>query len=184
MHAFTPIGEKLTHLLARCEEGSTSPLLFVSSPLRPEDANGRCDPGSHRHQARTYVPRLGSPDSDGYLDWTNYEKLADRYTTVNRLAVTDTSRLDVTECGGHLILDVIDVDGDNRISKDEVARLPASQSRGAVFGVTPSRDRLGLGNDAFRPCSLHGRASPSPCRTTSRLGATSSRNPGKQLIEL
>jgi hypothetical protein len=103
---------------------------------------------------------------DGYLDWTDYQKLADRYVqayrlakddrraralhnfcqmywlellrhagadgdrlskdqfvTANRLAVIDTSRLNVTEGGGHAIFDVIDVDGDNEIGKDEFARF-------------------------------------------------------------
>ncbi|MET9887631.1 EF-hand domain-containing protein [Streptomyces sp. NPDC006430] len=103
---------------------------------------------------------------DGYLDWTDYQKLADRYiqaykldktdrraralqtfcqiywlellrhagvdgdrltkdqyVTANRLAVIDTSRLNVTEGGGHAIFDVIDVNGDNEISKDEFARF-------------------------------------------------------------
>ncbi|MGW3357999.1 EF-hand domain-containing protein [Streptomyces bungoensis] len=103
---------------------------------------------------------------DGYLDWTDYQKLADRYVQAyglakddrraralqtfcqiywlellrhagvdgdrltkdqfviaNRLAVVDTSRLNVTEGGGHAIFDVIDVDGDNEISKDEFARF-------------------------------------------------------------
>ncbi|MGZ9934980.1 EF-hand domain-containing protein [Streptomyces sp. NC-S4] len=105
-------------------------------------------------------------NQDGYLDWTDYQKLADRYikayklgkddrraralqtfcqiywlellrhagvdgdrltkeqfVTANRLAVIDTSRLNVTEGGGHAIFDVIDVDGDNEISKDEFARF-------------------------------------------------------------
>lgn len=103
---------------------------------------------------------------DGYVDWTDYQKLGDRYVqayrlgkddrraraiqsfcqiyflellrhagvegdrltkdqfvTANRLAVVDTSRLNVTEGGGHAIFDVIDVDGDNAISKDEFARF-------------------------------------------------------------
>jgi Ca2+-binding EF-hand superfamily protein len=103
---------------------------------------------------------------DGHVDWTDYQKLADRYiqayrldkddrraralqtfcqiywlellrhagvetdrltkdqfVTANRLAVVDTSRLNVTEGGGHAIFDVIDVDGDNEISKDEFARF-------------------------------------------------------------
>ncbi|MFK4107462.1 EF-hand domain-containing protein [Streptomyces sp. NPDC002176] len=105
-------------------------------------------------------------NNDGYLDWSDYQKLADRYiqaygldkndrraralqtfcqiywlellrhagvdgdrltkdqfVTANRLAVVDTSRLNVTEGGGHAIFDVIDVDGDNEISKDEFARF-------------------------------------------------------------
>lgn len=103
---------------------------------------------------------------DGYLDWSDYQKLADRYVQAyrldkddrraralqifcqiywlellrhagvegdrltkdqfvmaNRLAVIDTSRLNVTEGGGHAIFDVIDVNGDNEISKDEFARF-------------------------------------------------------------
>ncbi|MFF5896128.1 EF-hand domain-containing protein [Streptomyces argenteolus] len=105
-------------------------------------------------------------NQDGYLDWSDYQKLADRYiqgyrlskddrraralqtfsqiywlellrhsgvdgdrltkdqfVTANRLAVIDTSRLNVTEGGGHAIFDVIDTDGDNEISKDEFVRL-------------------------------------------------------------
>ncbi|MER6252767.1 EF-hand domain-containing protein [Streptomyces sp. NPDC001584] len=105
-------------------------------------------------------------NQDGYLDWSDYQKLADRYIkayklgkddrraralqsfvqiywlellrhagvdgdrltkdqfiTANRLAVIDSSRLNVTEGGGHAIFDVIDVDGDNEISKDEFARF-------------------------------------------------------------
>ncbi|GAA2501714.1 calcium binding protein CalD [Streptomyces thermolineatus] len=103
---------------------------------------------------------------DGYLDWTDYQKLADRYiqayrldkndrraralqafcqiywlellrhagvdgdrltkdqfVTANRLAAIDTSRLNVTEGGGHAIFDVIDVDGDSEISKAEFERF-------------------------------------------------------------
>ncbi|MFE9042513.1 EF-hand domain-containing protein [Streptomyces sp. NPDC007818] len=103
---------------------------------------------------------------DGYLDWTDCQKLADRYiqaykldkndrraralqvfcqmqwlellrhagvdgdrltkeqyVTANRLAAIDTSRLNVTEGGGHAIFDVIDVNEDNEISKDEFARF-------------------------------------------------------------
>ncbi|MGC3004362.1 EF-hand domain-containing protein [Streptomyces sp. G35A] len=105
-------------------------------------------------------------NKDGYLDWTDYQKLADRYiqgyglsrddrraralqtfcqiywlellrhagvdgdrltkeqfVLANRLAVIDTSRLNVTEGGGHAIFDIVDADGDNEISKDEFARL-------------------------------------------------------------
>ncbi|MFF5157880.1 EF-hand domain-containing protein [Streptomyces sp. NPDC000348] len=103
---------------------------------------------------------------DGYLDWTDYQKLADRYiqayrldrddrraralqtfcqiywlellrhagvdedrltkdqfVTASRLAVIDTSRLNVTEGGGHAIFDIIDVDGDNEITKTEYERF-------------------------------------------------------------
>ncbi|MFE0640932.1 EF-hand domain-containing protein [Streptomyces sp. NPDC058877] len=105
-------------------------------------------------------------DRNGYLDWADYQKMADRYiqayglskddrraralqtfcqiywlellrhadvdgdrltkdqfVTANRLAVIDTSRLNVTEGGGHAIFDVIDVNGDNEIGKDEFARF-------------------------------------------------------------
>ncbi|MEE1751842.1 EF-hand domain-containing protein [Streptomyces sp. SP18CS02] len=104
-------------------------------------------------------------DRNGYLDWTDYRKLAERYVeayrldrddrrarglhtfcqiywlellrhagvdgdrltkdqfvTANRVAVIDTSRLNVTEGAGHAIFDVIDVNGDNEVSKDEFAR--------------------------------------------------------------
>ena len=47
----------------------------------------------------------------------------DQFVTANRLAVIDTSRLNVTEGGGHAIFDVIDSDGDNEISKEEFARF-------------------------------------------------------------
>ncbi|MFI9427596.1 EF-hand domain-containing protein [Streptomyces achromogenes] len=47
----------------------------------------------------------------------------DQFVTANRLAVIDTSRLNVTEGGGHAIFDIIDADGDNEIGKDEFARL-------------------------------------------------------------
>ncbi|MEU3839204.1 EF-hand domain-containing protein [Streptomyces sp. NPDC028635] len=47
----------------------------------------------------------------------------DEFVTANRLAVIDTSRLNITDGGGHAIFDVIDVDGDNEISKDEFARF-------------------------------------------------------------
>ncbi|WP_330174701.1 EF-hand domain-containing protein [Streptomyces sp. NBC_01498] len=103
---------------------------------------------------------------DGYLDWADYQKLADRYieayrldkndrraralqsfyqiywlellrhagvdgdrltkeqyVTACRLTAIDTSRLNVTEGGGHAMFDVIDVNGDNEISKDEFARF-------------------------------------------------------------
>ncbi|MEU2679108.1 EF-hand domain-containing protein [Streptomyces sp. NPDC007107] len=105
-------------------------------------------------------------DSDGYLDWQDYQRLADRYInayrltkddrraralqtfcqifwlellrhagvdgdrltkdqfiTANRLSVIDTSRLNVTEGGGHAIFDIIDSDGDNEISKAEFVRF-------------------------------------------------------------
>lgn len=104
-------------------------------------------------------------NQDGYLDWTDYQQLSDRYiqayridkndrraralqtfcqiywlellrhsgvdgdrltkdqfVTANRLAAVDTSRLNVTEGGGHAIFDVIDTDGDNEISRAEFER--------------------------------------------------------------
>ncbi|MDV5148169.1 EF-hand domain-containing protein [Streptomyces sp. SBC-4] len=104
-------------------------------------------------------------DQNGYLEWPEYQQLANRYTeaykldrndrraralhsftqmywlellrhsgvggdrltkdqfvTANRLAAIDTSRLNLTEGAGHAIFDVVDVDGDNEISKDEFAR--------------------------------------------------------------
>ncbi|MFJ4806784.1 EF-hand domain-containing protein [Streptomyces murinus] len=103
---------------------------------------------------------------DGYLDWSDYKMLADRYiqayglpqddrraralqtfcqiywlellrhagvngdrltkdefVAANRLAVIDTSRLNVTEGGGHAIFDVIDVNENNEISEDEFKRF-------------------------------------------------------------
>ncbi|MFJ3660876.1 EF-hand domain-containing protein [Streptomyces sp. NPDC090119] len=105
-------------------------------------------------------------NKDGYLDWSDYEQLGERYikaygldkndrraraivafnqmswlellrhsgvdttrltkeqyVTANRLAAIDTSRLNVTEGGGHAIFDVIDVDGDNEISRAEFERF-------------------------------------------------------------
>lgn len=47
----------------------------------------------------------------------------DQYVVANRLAVLDSSRLNTTEMGGHVIFDIIDADGDNETSKDEFARL-------------------------------------------------------------
>ncbi|GGK00089.1 calcium-binding protein [Pilimelia anulata] len=47
----------------------------------------------------------------------------EQFVTANRLAVIDTSRLNVAEGGGHAIFDVIDGDGDNEIAKDEFARF-------------------------------------------------------------
>ncbi|KJY18132.1 MULTISPECIES: EF-hand domain-containing protein [Streptomyces] len=105
-------------------------------------------------------------NQDGYLDWTDYQKLAERYitayklqkddrraralqaffqthwlellrhagtqqdrltkaefVTASRLASIDTSRLNLADGAGHVIFDVIDVDQDNQISKDEFARF-------------------------------------------------------------
>ncbi|WP_370414348.1 EF-hand domain-containing protein [Streptomyces fradiae] len=105
-------------------------------------------------------------NGDGYLDWSDYQSLADRYiaaykldkneyraralvasqqmnwmellrhsgvqgdrltkdefVTASRLAAVDTSRLNVVEGSAHAIFDVVDVNGDNEISRDEFARL-------------------------------------------------------------
>jgi Ca2+-binding EF-hand superfamily protein len=102
---------------------------------------------------------------DGYLDWSDYEVLVDRYRQTARVseddrrikalrafyqmhwlellrhagvdrdrlskdqfiaatrqATSDTSRLDVTEVGGHVIFDLIDANGDGEISKEELTR--------------------------------------------------------------
>ncbi|MFF9378637.1 EF-hand domain-containing protein [Streptomyces griseoluteus] len=105
-------------------------------------------------------------NKDGYLDWSDYQQLADRYikayeldkndrraraivaftqmswlellrhsgadtdrltkeqfVTASRLAALDTSRLNVAEGNAHAIFDVIDVDGDNEIGRDEFTRF-------------------------------------------------------------
>ncbi|MGW4158547.1 EF-hand domain-containing protein [Streptomyces sp. NPDC004788] len=105
-------------------------------------------------------------DQDGYLDWSDYQKLVDRYieaykidkndrrarglqaayqmywlellrhsgansdrltkdqfVMANRFAVVDTSRINVADGLGHATFDVIDLDGDNMIGKNEFDRL-------------------------------------------------------------
>lgn len=47
----------------------------------------------------------------------------DQYVSANRLAGTDTTRLDVIEGAGHAVFDIIDADGDGRIGRDETARF-------------------------------------------------------------
>ncbi|MFF0381557.1 EF-hand domain-containing protein [Streptomyces sp. NPDC004286] len=127
---------------------------------------------------------------DGYLDWSDYQGLADRYikaygldkndrraralqtfcqiywlellrhagvdgdrlskeqfVTANRLAAIDTSRLNVTEGGGHAIFDVIDVDGDNEISKDEFARFLRDVWRSEAPDAMESFTRLDTDGD-------------------------------------
>ncbi|MET7610085.1 EF-hand domain-containing protein [Streptomyces seoulensis] len=129
-------------------------------------------------------------DSDGYLDWSDYEKLGDRYiqayrldkndrraraiqafcqiswlellrhagidgdrltreqfVTANRLAVIDTSRLNVTEGGGHAIFDVIDVDGDNEISKAEFERFLRDVWRSEAPDAMDAFDKLDTDGD-------------------------------------
>ncbi|MET8575135.1 EF-hand domain-containing protein [Streptomyces sp. NPDC005012] len=129
-------------------------------------------------------------NQDGYLDWTDYQKLGDRYiqayhldkndrraraiqtfcqiywlellrhsgvdgdrltkeqfVTANRLAVVDTSRLNVTEGGGHAIFDVIDVDGDNEIGKDEFVRFLRDVWRSEAPEALDAFDRLDTDGD-------------------------------------
>ncbi|WP_331733222.1 EF-hand domain-containing protein (plasmid) [Streptomyces sp. NBC_00080] len=105
-------------------------------------------------------------DQDGYLDWADHQKLAERYitayklqkndrraralqaflqtqwlellrhagvqgdkltkaeyVTAGRLASIDTSRLNLADGAGHVIFDVIDVNQDNEINKDEFVRF-------------------------------------------------------------
>ncbi|MFB7294018.1 EF-hand domain-containing protein [Actinacidiphila glaucinigra] len=47
----------------------------------------------------------------------------EQFVIANRLASIDTSRLNLADGAGHVMFDVIDVDGDNEISKDEYARF-------------------------------------------------------------
>ncbi|MEU3529878.1 EF-hand domain-containing protein [Streptomyces sp. NPDC038707] len=47
----------------------------------------------------------------------------DQFVTANRLASVDTSRLNLADGAGHVIFDVIDIDEDNAISRDEFARF-------------------------------------------------------------
>ncbi|PLW73092.1 EF-hand domain-containing protein [Streptomyces sp. SCUT-3] len=127
---------------------------------------------------------------DGYLDRTDYQKLADRYiqayridkddrraralqtfcqiywlellrhagvdgdrltkdqfVMANRLAVIDTSRLNVTEGGGHAIFDVIDVDGDNEISRAEFERFLRDVRRSEAPDAMDSFARLDTDGD-------------------------------------
>ncbi|WP_367127545.1 EF-hand domain-containing protein [Saccharothrix sp. HUAS TT1] len=44
------------------------------------------------------------------------------FVQANRIASVDTSRLNVVDGAGHVMFDVVDVDGDNEMSKDEFAR--------------------------------------------------------------
>jgi Ca2+-binding EF-hand superfamily protein len=46
----------------------------------------------------------------------------DQFVTAVRLAGVDTSRLNLADGFGHVVFDVLDVNGDNEISKDEFAR--------------------------------------------------------------
>ncbi|MFC9154914.1 EF-hand domain-containing protein [Streptomyces bauhiniae] len=129
-------------------------------------------------------------NQDGYLEWSDYEQLGDRYIkaygldksdrraraivmfnqmswlellrhsepgtdrlskeqfiAANRLATVDTSRLNVTEGGGHAIFDVIDVDGDNEISKAEFERCLREVWRSEAPEAMESFTRLDTDGD-------------------------------------
>ncbi|MFE9251810.1 EF-hand domain-containing protein [Streptomyces sp. NPDC007088] len=54
----------------------------------------------------------------------NADRLSkDQFVTARRLASIDTSRQNLTDGGAHAIFDVIDVDGDNEIDRQEFDRL-------------------------------------------------------------
>ncbi|MBB0246199.1 EF-hand domain-containing protein [Streptomyces alkaliphilus] len=131
-------------------------------------------------------------NQDGYLDWSDYQQLADRYiraygldkedrraralqsfhqiywlellrhagvdsdrltkdqfVMANRLAAIDTSRLNVTEGGGHTIFDVLDVDGDNEISKDEFVRFVRDVRKGNAPEAMEAFTRLDMDGDGM-----------------------------------
>ena len=46
----------------------------------------------------------------------------EQFVSATRKVTEDTSRINVTEAGGHVIFDLIDVDGDGEISADELSR--------------------------------------------------------------
>ena len=46
----------------------------------------------------------------------------DQFVDATRRATNDTSRVNFTECGGHVIFDLIDINGDDQISKEELTR--------------------------------------------------------------
>lgn len=127
---------------------------------------------------------------DGYLDWSDYQALADRYiqayrldkndrkarslqtftqiywlellrhagvdsdrltkdqfVVANRLAVVDTSRLNVTEGGGHAIFDVLDTNDDNEISADEFARFLCDVLRSDAVDAMDMFTKLDIDGD-------------------------------------
>jgi Ca2+-binding EF-hand superfamily protein len=45
-----------------------------------------------------------------------------QFVAATRRAVSDTSRVDITEVGGHVIFDLVDADGDGQISREELKR--------------------------------------------------------------
>jgi hypothetical protein len=52
--------------------------------------------------------------------WTELKNV---FVAATRLAIVDTSRLNVVDGFGHAIFDVVDTNGDNEITKDEFDRL-------------------------------------------------------------
>lgn len=70
-----------------------------------------------------------------------------QYVLANRMAVIDTSRLNVAEGGGHAIFDVIDVDGDNGIGKDEFVRFLRDVWRSEAPEALDAFDRLDTDGD-------------------------------------
>ncbi|MFJ2607504.1 EF-hand domain-containing protein [Streptomyces sp. NPDC091279] len=69
------------------------------------------------------------------------------FVTANRVAVVDSSRLNVTEGAAHAIFDVIDVDGDNEISQGEFARSMRDVWGVAAPDAMDSFARLDLDGD-------------------------------------
>jgi Ca2+-binding EF-hand superfamily protein len=62
-----------------------------------------------------------------------------QYVTATRLATSDENRLKVSEVGAHVIFDLIDVDGDDAISNEELTRFLDSvwkiDKSDAVYGL-------------------------------------------------
>lgn len=129
-------------------------------------------------------------DGNGYLEWSDYQKLADRYlnayqlgkedrrarallsffqmhwlellrhagvdgdrltkdqfVTAKRLTSIDTSRLNLADGTGHVIFDVIDVNGDNEIGKDEFTRFLKDVSRVEGAGAVEAFIKLDTDGD-------------------------------------
>lgn len=71
----------------------------------------------------------------------------EQFVTASRSAAYDTSRLNVAEGGAHAIFDLIDVDGDNTISRDEFARLLRDVWRSEAPDAMESFERLDTDGD-------------------------------------
>jgi Ca2+-binding EF-hand superfamily protein len=71
----------------------------------------------------------------------------EQFVTGNRNASIDTSRLNLAEGAGHVVFDVIDVNGDNEISKDEFARCLRDVWRSDRPDAMDSFDRLDTDGD-------------------------------------